>query len=123
MLVLKQLTKTYAKTKQPAVNNLDLHVKTGEIFGFIGPNGAGKTTAIKMITGILTPDHGQISINGHDMQTDPIAAKMSLGYVPDTQELYDRLTGLEYLNFIGDMYKVPANIKKQNIEKYLHLFD
>ena len=122
MLILKNLTKSYAKTKSPAVDNIDLHVKRGEIFGFIGPNGAGKTTAIKMVTGILTPDEGSITINGHDLKAESLQAKRCIGYVPDAHELYDRLTGIEYLNFIGDMYQTPTDMRKKNIEKYLKLF-
>lgn len=122
MLSIRNLTKSYAKGKVRAVDGLNLEVKNGEIFGFIGPNGAGKTTTIKMITGILTPDSGEIVVNGKSIRTQDIEAKMEIGYVPDAQETYDRLTGMEYLNFIGDVYRVPLEKRKENIEKYLSLF-
>lgn len=86
------------------MDSLSLEIKNGEIFGFIGPNGAGKTTTIKMITGILIPDHGEIEINGHSLKNDPIAAKKSMGYVPDNHDIYEMLTGREYLSFMADMY-------------------
>lgn len=123
MLTLTNLAKAYAKGKTRAVDNLSLHVKPGEIYGFIGPNGAGKTTTIKMICGILTPDEGRVTVNGHDILADPIAAKRSFGYVPDAQNVFDRLTGLEYLNFLGDIYGVSARDRKPRIEKYLALFE
>ena len=123
MLNLSNITKAYAKNATPAVDNISLEVKNGEIFGFIGPNGAGKTTAIKMICGILTPDSGSIEINGIDMLKDPIEAKRMLGYVPDNHEIYDRLTGIEYLSFIADVYGVDGATRRERIEKYLRMFE
>ncbi|MGI6175282.1 MAG: ABC transporter ATP-binding protein [Christensenellales bacterium] len=123
MLSIQNVSKSYAKSGVKAVDNLNLGVKPGEIFGFIGPNGAGKTTTIKMMTGILMPDAGSITINGHDMQKDPLAAKQSIGFVPDTHEIYDALKGIEYLNFMADMYGVNDRDKNQRMEKYLHMLE
>ena len=114
MIEIKNLSKTYAKGKIKAVNNLNLDIRKGEIFGFLGPNGAGKTTTIKMITGILKPDEGSITLNGIDVVKEPINAKMQIGFVPDNPEIFSRLTGIEYLNFIADIYEVDD---KQRYEK------
>ena len=123
MISMEHVTKSYAKSTVQAVDDIQLHVKRGEVFGFIGPNGAGKTTTIKMLTGILPPDRGQIKINGFDIQTQPVEAKRCFGYAPDSHQVYDRLTGLEYLNFIGDMYGVAKADRQRQIEKYLTMFD
>ncbi len=123
MIALQKLTKSYARGKIKAVENLDLDVRDGEIFGFIGPNGAGKTTTIKMIMGVLRPDQGSVVINGVDMLTEPVKAKSMIGYVPDSHESFDRLTGIEYLNFIGDVYGVPVEKRRERIEKYLTMFE
>lgn len=123
MISMEHVTKSYAKSAVKAVDDIQLHVKRGEVFGFIGPNGAGKTTTIKMLTGILPPDRGQIKINGFDIQTQPVEAKRCFGYAPDSHQVYDRLTGLEYLNFIGDMYGVAKVDRQRQIEKYLTMFD
>ncbi len=123
VLSIKNVSKSYAKGKVKAVDDISLEVRPGEIFGFLGPNGAGKTTTIKMITGVLPIDTGTINVNGHDIDKDPIKAKMSMGYVPDTHDIYDRLTGIEYLNFIADVYEVSRKERKQNIEKYLDMFE
>jgi ABC-2 type transport system ATP-binding protein len=123
MIEVKKVTKSYAGGKIKAVNDLSLKVERGEIFGFIGPNGAGKTTTIKMLTGILTPDSGSISIGGRDMLAEPVEAKKMIGYVPDSHDLFDRLKGIEYLNFIGDVYGVPERERRERIEKYLAMFE
>lgn len=123
MLKLEHLSKAYAKGKTKAVDDLSLHVQRGEIFGFIGPNGAGKTTTIKMICGIINPDAGSVRIDGHDLAADPLGAKRSLGFVPDASNVYERLTGLEYLNFLADVYGVDADTRRARIEKYLTLFE
>ncbi len=123
MIELIQLSKSYAKSRVKAVDDISLHVKKGEVFGFIGPNGAGKTTTIKMITGILTPDSGQVKINGIDMAQDPITCKRNFSYAPDSHQVYDRLTGLEYLNFLADMYDVDTRKRQQQMEKYLAMFE
>ena len=98
MIKLRQVSKSYS-AKVKAVDQIDLTVEKGEIFGFLGPNGAGKTTTIKMITGILTPDSGTVEVNGHDLAADPLAAKRSFGFVPDDPNIFPRLKGIEYLHF------------------------
>ena len=122
MIDLQHLTKSYAKTATKAVDDLTLQVNGGELFGFIGPNGAGKTTTIKLMTGILSPDHGTVTIAGRRMDQDRIAAQRLIGFVPDGNDLYDRLSGMEYLNFMADIYQVDAQRRKQHIEKYLDIF-
>ena len=123
LLKINNLSKSYSRGMKPAVDNLNMTVKPGEIFGFIGPNGAGKTTTIKMITGILNPDSGTILINGKDMVKDDIEAKKLIGYVPDSPEIYEKLSGIEYLEFIGDVYDVPVDERKKNIAYYLDMFE
>jgi ABC-2 type transport system ATP-binding protein len=123
MLSIKNVSKSYSKGRVKAVDGISLEVRKGEIFGFLGPNGAGKTTTIKMISGILSIDEGSIVINGHDIAKDPIKAKLSMGFVPDTHDIYERLTGIDYLNFIADVYNVTQTERKKNIEKYLEMFE
>lgn len=123
MISISGLNKTYSKNGKPAVDNLDLFINDGEIFGFIGPNGAGKSTTIKMITGIMPPDSGSIIINGEDIISDPVEAKKLIGYVPDSPDLYERLTGIEYLDFLGDIYEVSNDIRQQRIQKYAEMFE
>ncbi len=123
MIRLYNVSKTYAKASQKAVDGLTLEIKDGEIFGFLGPNGAGKSTTIKMITGILTPDSGTIEINGVNLAENPIAAKSLVGFVPDNHEVYETLKGVEYLNFIGAMYGVPSAALKEKIDEYASLFE
>ncbi|MBQ4047873.1 MAG: ABC transporter ATP-binding protein [Clostridia bacterium] len=122
MLKLENISKTYAKSKTKAVDDFSLSVNRGEIFGFIGPNGAGKTTTIKMIMGILRPDSGTITIDGIDISKKPVTAKKKISYVPDNQDIYDRLTGKEYLNFIADVYRVDKATRAAQMEKYLTMF-
>ena len=123
MIDLKHVTKTYAKNGVKALSDLTLHVNGGELFGFIGPNGAGKTTTIKLMTGILNPDEGTVTMAGHDMSKDRLEAQRLIGFVPDGNDLYDRLTGMEYLNFLADVYQVSAAQRKSHIEKYLDIFE
>ncbi|MGI6169188.1 MAG: ABC transporter ATP-binding protein [Christensenellales bacterium] len=122
MLQLKGVTKTYAKGSVKAVDDLTLNVKRGEIFGFIGPNGAGKTTTIKMIAGILSPDSGSISVAGYDMEQDALMAKRNMGFVPDSHEMYDTLKGVEYINFMADMYQVPQQRRMELLDQYVDVF-
>ena len=122
MIELQHVTKTYAKNHTRAVDDLSLEVKGGELFGFIGPNGAGKTTTIKLMTGVLTPDEGTITMAGHRMAQERIQAQRMIGFVPDGNDLYDRLTGMEYLNFMADVYQVSQAQRKAHIEKYLDIF-
>jgi len=121
LLKLMNLTKNY-DGKKLAVDGIDLQVEPGEIFGFIGPNGAGKTTTINMITGLLFPTDGQVLINNVDVQQDPVAAKKQFTFVPDHPEIFDAISGFDYLNFIGDIYGVPAELRKIKIEKFTKPF-
>jgi ABC-2 type transport system ATP-binding protein len=122
MIDIKDISKSYNKGTVKAVNNLSLTVKPGEIFGFLGPNGAGKTTLIKMMVGLLKPDRGTITINGLDNQRHSLACKKITSYVPDHPTVYERLRGLEYLNFIGDVYGVPAKQRLRVIDRWLEIF-
>jgi ABC-2 type transport system ATP-binding protein len=123
MIELNHVSKSYNKGKVKAVDDLTLVVKPGEIFGFLGPNGAGKTTTIKMIVGLLRPDAGAIALNGLDTQKQDLACKAFTTYVPDYPAIYERLTGLEYLNFIGDVYGVPKRERLERIRKWLDIFE
>lgn len=123
MIQFDHVSKQYGKSATLAVDDLNMTVETGKVFGYIGPNGAGKSTTIRLMTGILTPTAGRVLIGGYDMGKDPIAAKRLIGFVPDSHELYDRLTGVEYLNFMADVYSVNAADRKAHIEKYLSLFE
>lgn len=116
MIELKQVSKSYNR-RVKAVDQVDLQIRDGEIFGFLGPNGAGKTTTIKMITGILTPDSGEIRVSGHDIRTEPLAAKRSLGFVPDDPNIFPRLKAIEYLRFMGDVYQVPTAERTSRITR------
>jgi ABC-2 type transport system ATP-binding protein len=123
MIELQDVSKSYNKGAVRAVDRLTLTVRPGEIFGFLGPNGAGKTTTIKMIVGILKPDAGRILVDGKDNQREALATKAVTAYVPDEPEIYERLTGLEYLNFIGDVYGVAKKDRLERIERWLEAFE
>ena len=123
MIQFDHVSKKYGKSAVLAVDDLHMTVEKGKLFGMTGPNGAGKSTSIKLMTGIIAPTSGRVLIDGHDMSSDPIAAKRQIGFVPDSHELYDRLTGMEYLNFMADVYEVSAAQRKAHIEKYLALFE
>ncbi len=116
MLRIENLTKIYGEKK--AVDNLSLHIQTGEIYGFIGHNGAGKTTTLKACCGILKFEEGNIAIDGLSLAENPIACKQKIAYIPDNPDVYPFMTGIQYLNFVGDVYKVEGNIRKERIEKY-----
>jgi ABC-2 type transport system ATP-binding protein len=120
MIELKSLTKNYGDYK--AVDDLNLYVKKGEIFGFIGPNGAGKTTTIKMIGGILAPSAGSVKIAGIDIQQEPEKAKGKIGFIPDRPYLYEKLTGREFLKFTADLYGVPDDVFSQKAQQNLEMF-
>ena len=122
MIEVLNITKTYSGTVK-AVDNLNITIQDGEIFGFLGPNGAGKTTTIKMITGILRPDSGNIRINGIDINEKPLEAKKKFGFVPDDPNVFLRLKGIEYLNFMADMYDVSGSDRKQRIESLADRFE
>jgi len=118
------MIKTFNLTKRfgeiTAVDNLNLHIKKGEIFGFIGPNGAGKTTTIKMMVGILAPTKGRVEIDGNDLAKKPLEAKKIIGYIPDEPYVYPLMTGREFLHFVGQIYQVKDKEKK--IKKLLKIF-
>ena len=116
----KGLRKLYGKLE--AVTDATFTIRPGEIVGFLGPNGAGKTTTIKMLTGLLEPSSGSASILGHDIQKDPITAKAAFGYVPDTPNLYGKLSGWEFLQFIARLYRVPRDQAERRAHELLRLF-
>ena len=121
MLQIQHLTKTYGD--KTAVNDLSLHILPGEIYGFIGHNGAGKTTTLKSVSGILGFDSGDILFCGVSVRKDPIACKQRLAYIPDNPDLYDFMTGIQYLNFIADIFGVDAAKRQERIQKYGDLFE
>ncbi len=121
MIEIKNLTKIYNKSKR-AVDNLSLKINNGEIFAFIGPNGAGKTTTIKCLMGILNFEEGEILIDHKSLKNEPLNCKKIMAYLPDNPELYENLTGLEFINFICDMYETPIEERKININKYADMF-
>lgn len=122
MLSIKDFTKCY-KGDKPAVENVNIEVKEGDIFGFIGHNGAGKTTTIKAVVGILNFDCGEILIDGMSIKDKPIECKKLIAYIPDNPELYDSLTGIQYLNFYADIYKVPKEDREKLITLYGDKFE
>lgn len=122
MIKLENVSKSYVKGKK-SVDSLNLEIRDGEIFGFLGPNGAGKTTTIKMITGILNSDEGKILVDDKDIKIDSISAKKTIGFVPDTPDIFLKLKGIEYLNFMGDIYEVPKEIRTQRIEELTKKFE
>mgnify|MGYP004479007233 CR=1 FL=1 len=120
MLNISHLTKTYGTKK--AVDDLSLHIAPGEIYGFIGHNGAGKTTTLKSVVGILSFDEGEIKIDGVSIKESPIACKKKIAYIPDNPDLYEFMSGIKYLNFIADIYCVPADARMERIRKYADIF-
>ena len=121
MIQLQNITKKFGSFV--AVDNLSLTVQAGEFFGFLGPNGAGKTTTIKMIAGLFTPTSGRILINGFDSVKNPLEAKQSLAYIPDQPFLYDKLTGREFLYFVGGLFRLSKESLKAEIEKLIDHFE
>ena len=117
MIEIKNVSKTYNNNIK-AIDNLNLKINDGEIVGFIGLNGAGKTTAIKMMTGILQPDIGTIKINGYDIVKDSLKAKQIIGYIADSPDMFLKLTGMEFINFIANIYKVPLDVRKKRIKEF-----
>ncbi|MFA5450087.1 MAG: ABC transporter ATP-binding protein [Clostridia bacterium] len=122
MIQIENLTKIYAANNFKAVDDLTLTIDDGEIFGFLGPNGAGKSTTIKCLTGILNYTSGRVLINGVDIKDAPLAAKKKIGYVPDEHIIYEGLTGLQYINFICNVFDVAPAKRKERIDKYTVLF-
>ena len=121
MLRIEHLTKCYGETK--AVDDLSLHIAPGEIYGFIGHNGAGKTTTLKSAVGILQFDEGTITVNGSNIQDDPVKCKKELAYIPDNPDLYEFMSGIKYLNFVADIFGINAEDRQERIRKYADLFE
>ncbi len=116
MLRIENLTKNYGEKR--AVDNLSLHIQAGEIYGFIGHNGAGKTTTLKACCGILNFEEGEIFVGGVSIKENPLACKQKIAYIPDNPDLYNFMTGVQYINFIADIYKISATVRKELMEKY-----
>lgn len=121
MLTITGFSKTYGDTK--AVSDLSLEIKSGEIYGFIGHNGAGKTTTLKAVAGILQFEEGEIMIGGKSIRKDPLACKKMIAYIPDNPDLYEYMTGIQYLNFIADIFEVSEQERNERIHKYADLFE
>ena len=121
MLKIDHFSKSYGDKK--AVDDLTLHIQRGEIYGFIGHNGAGKTTTLKSVAGIMQFDSGEILIDGTSIQRDPIGCKKKMAYIPDNPDLYEFMTGMQYLNFVGDIFAIPAAQRKQRIQELADTFE
>jgi len=122
-LEVKNLFKLYTNAKYVSARNISFSVEEGEIFGFLGVNGAGKSTTIKCITGIIPFTAGQITICGHDIKNDPFNAKKCFGFVPDNHATYDKLTGVEYINYISNLYGVSPEKRKENFDRLVEKFN
>lgn len=121
MLEIKDFSKTYTGNKK-AVDHLNLMVPDGQITGFIGHNGAGKTTTLRCVAGILDFTEGTIVIDGHDVQREPVEAKRVTAFLPDNPDLYDFMTGIQYLKFVADMYRIPGDVRTKQIERYADIY-
>ena len=121
MLVISHLTKRYGD--KTAVDDLSLHIAPGEVYGFIGHNGAGKTTTLKSCCGILSFDEGEITVAGRSVRADPIGCKQAMAYIPDNPDIYPFLTGVRYLNFVADMYRVSWAEREERIARYADQFE
>ena len=122
MLRIDHYSKTYPGGKR-AVDDLTLHVRPGEIYGFIGHNGAGKTTTLRAVAGVMDFTEGTIAIDGHDIKREPVAAKQVTAFLPDNPDLYEFMKGIDYLNFIADLYGIPAEQRTADIGKYAGAFE
>ncbi len=122
VLSIEGLSKKYLNSERYSIHDLTLEIKRGEIFGFLGQNGAGKSTTIKCLTGIYPFNEGDIKICGHSIKTDPLKAKLNIGYVPDNHAVYDNLTGREYVNCIADLYGVSEEDRTARLNEYLKIF-
>lgn len=120
ILEIQNLSKSYSKKK--AVNNLSLTIQPGEIHGFIGHNGAGKTTTIRAVVGIMDFEEGRILINGHSIKEEPVLCKSLVAYIPDNPDLYDYITGIQYINYMCDMFQAPTKNREREICKYANIF-
>lgn len=121
MLIIEHLTKTYGEKK--AVDDLSLHIRPGEIFGFIGHNGAGKSTTLKSVAGILRFDEGSITVCGEDITRQPVKCKQSMAYIPDNPDMYEFMSGIKYLNFIADVFAIPSDVRLEKIRRYADAFE
>ncbi len=121
MIRIEGLTKRYGNFT--AVDDIELHVRRGELFGFLGPNGAGKTTTLRIIAGIMRPTHGRIALGGDDVVADPMAAKRRLGFIPDRPFVYEKLTGAEFLRFVAGLYQQDGDIVERRIDELLEVFE
>ena len=121
MLIIDHLTKTYGSKK--AVDDLSLHIRPGEIYGFIGHNGAGKTTTLKSVVGILNFDAGTVTVDGKSVTESPLACKKVIAYIPDNPDLYGYMTGTKYLNFIADIFEIPLSERREKIDRYAAAFE
>ncbi len=122
MISIENVTKVYSGTKK-AVDNLNLTIEDGQILAYIGPNGAGKSTTLKMMTGIISSTEGTIKINGYDIEKQSLEAKKQFGFVPDSPDMFLRLKGIEYLNFMADIYDVDEQVRNERITKYAEKFE
>ena len=121
MLRIEHLTKTYGDKK--AVDDLTLHIQPGEIYGFIGHNGAGKTTTLKSVVGILAFDGGEITVDGTSIKADPLQCKKKIAYIPDNPDLYEFMSGIQYLNFVADIFGISAQVRQERIRTYAAAFE
>lgn len=121
ILEIKNFTKKYSQEKK-AVDDLSLAVMPGEIYGFIGHNGAGKTTTIRSVVGVMDFDNGEVLIDGHSVKKEPVTCKSITAYIPDNPDLYDYVTGIQYLNYMADMFSVDEQHREERIRKYADLF-
>ncbi len=122
MLEIKGFTKVYGEGKK-AADNVNLTVESGDIYGFIGHNGAGKSTTIRAVVGVLDFTEGEILIDGHSVKDEPLECKKITAYIPDNPDLYENLTGIQYLNFIADVFEIEAAKREESIKKYADLFE
>lgn len=122
MLEIKHFSKTYQKGKK-AADDINLTVEDGDIYGFIGHNGAGKSTTIRAVVGVLEFEEGDIFIDGHSVKKEPMACKKVTAYIPDNPDLYEHLTGIQYLNFVADIFGISAEVREERIRKYGDMFE
>ena len=122
MLEIKNYSKSYSEGKK-AADNVTLTVESGDIYGFIGHNGAGKSTTIRAVVGVLDFTDGEIYIDGHSVKTEPIECKKITAYIPDNPDLYENLTGIQYLNFVADVFEISAQDREERIKKYADIFE
>lgn len=121
MLNIVNITKKFGD--KVAVDSLSLHIEPGDLYGFIGHNGAGKTTTLKACAGIHSVDSGEIFVNGQSLEENPLGCKQIFAYIPDNPDLYEYMTGIKFLNFIADIFKIPADVRSERIHKYAELFE